>query len=319
MGADAALARAIDDSKAWGAELAQQRSSWYRPLAPELVSHLLTRVAKIPPEPAPVTELRLTGNDRSAWSEHFTPALHDLESGRGFVIFDRLPVERLSEREATGLYWLIGQFLGEPMEQNVQGTLLYDVRDTGQDLASGARFSVTSYESSFHTDNSFGEAVLDYVGLLCLRTAKSGGASQNVSGHAVCRTLQRENPGVLEILASPFHVDRRGGVREGEAPTVRRPVVAWNDSELLIRYLRYWIEAGHDKAGEPLTADQRQALDTLDGVLQRPELRVEFELQPGQIYFINNRWILHNRTAFTDHPETELRRYLVRLWLQATT
>jgi len=35
------------------------------------------------------------------------------------------------------------------------------------------------------------------------------------------------------------------------------------------------------------------------------------------MYFINNRWILHNRTAFTDHPELEQRRHLVRLWLRA--
>ena len=54
---------------------------------------------------------------------------------------------------------MIGQLLGEPIAQNVQGTLLYDVRDSGQDVARGARFSVTNYESSFHTDNSFGEAV----------------------------------------------------------------------------------------------------------------------------------------------------------------
>lgn len=29
----------------------------------------------------------------------------------------------------------------------------------------------------------------------------------------------------------------------------------------------------------------------------------------------NNRWILHNRTAFEDHAEPELRRHYVRLWL----
>jgi hypothetical protein len=34
------------------------------------------------------------------------------------------------------------------------------------------------------------------------------------------------------------------------------------------------------------------------------------------MYFINNRWILHNRTAFIDHSELEQRRHLVRLWLQ---
>jgi alpha-ketoglutarate-dependent taurine dioxygenase len=309
----------IDEDRAWGAELADRRASWYRPLAPELISHLMSRVAPWSSEPAALTKLRLTAEDRALWEPHFALARHDLEKGRGFVILDHLPLDDCSIREVTGLYWLVGQYFGEPMEQNVQGTLLYDVWDTGQDIASGARFSVTRYESSFHTDNSFGDSIVDYVGLLCLRAAKLGGTSQNVSGHRVCEVLRREHPDVLKALSSPFHVDRRGGIREGELPTVRRPVVAWNESGLLIRYLRYWIEAGHVKVAEPLTAAQRQALDILDGVVQRPDLRVEFALQPGQICFINNRWILHNRTEFTDYPEPELRRHFARLWLRAQT
>src|SRR5262249_12037665 len=123
-----------------------------------------------------------------------------------------LPRRDLSQREAVALYWLYGQLLGEPFAQNVQGTLLYDVRDTGQDVASGARFSVTSYESSFHTDNSFGDSILDYVGLLCLKTAKSGGVSQNVSGLAAVNLLRRGGPEVLGKLFEAPRGDRRGGL-----------------------------------------------------------------------------------------------------------
>jgi len=300
----------------WGAELADNPRAWRHPLPDGLISTLLARVANSSSADQPVTTLRLTDADRTAWGQHFVPALRDLETGRGFVIFDSLPVEDLSLRQSTALYWLIGQFLGEPLEQNVEGWLLYHVRDMGRDVASGARFSVTNYESSFHTDNSFGETILDYVGLLCLKTAKQGGVSQNVSGHAVYDVLRRQHADVLQTLSQPYHVDRRGGFREGESPTVRRPVISWNESELLIRYLRYWIEVGHDKAGEPLTDAQRLALDVLDEVLKRPELRVEFSLRPGEMYFINNRWILHNRTAFTDHADPEQRRHLVRLWLR---
>ena len=46
-----------------------------------------------------------------------------------------------------------------------------------QDVRQGARFSVTSTESSFHTDNSFGTTLLDYVGLLCLNAARVGGST----------------------------------------------------------------------------------------------------------------------------------------------
>jgi alpha-ketoglutarate-dependent taurine dioxygenase len=245
------------------------------------------------------------------------PALDALERGRGFVILHGLQPGAYTAAELQTVYWLVGQLLGRPMEQNIQGTLLYDVRDTGQDVRYGARFSVTNAESTFHTDNSFGAEVLDYVGLLCLQTARSGGLSQVVSGYSVCEELRARHPEVLEILARPFHIDRRGGVRPGEAPTIRQPILHWDGAGLTYRYLRYWIETGQEKAGEPLTPAQREALDVLDGVLTDPALRVEFNLRPGDQFFINNRWIFHNRTGFEDHPEPARRRHYVRLWLRA--
>jgi alpha-ketoglutarate-dependent taurine dioxygenase len=216
----------------------------------------------------------------------------------------------------TLFYWLIGDMMGQPIEQNVQGTLFYDVRDTGQDVRYGARFSVTNSESSFHTDNSFGADVLDYVGLLCLNSAKAGGASQIVSGFAAQNELRERFPEALQVLRQPFHVDRRGGLRPGDEPTVRFPALTGDNSELVIRYLRYWIEVGHEKAGLPLTSEQTSALDVLDRVASEPKMRVEFEMKPGEMLFVNNRWILHNRTAFEDHAEPERRRHLIRLWVR---
>jgi alpha-ketoglutarate-dependent taurine dioxygenase len=138
-----------------------------------------------------------------------------------------------------------------------------------------------------------------------------------VSGFSVHNELLARYPDFLQILYQPWHMDRRGGLRSGEAPTVRYPVLSWDECGLTFRYLRYWIEAGHTKIEQPLSDNQRRALDALDEVLNQPELRVEFALEPGDLYFINNRWILHNRTAFEDHTEPEQRRHLIRLWLQS--
>src|SRR5262249_32750267 len=146
-------------------------------------------------------------------------------TGRGFAILRGPAPDESSPEQARALYWLTGRLLGEPVAQNVQGVLLYDVRDTGQDVARGARFSVTNCEISFNADYAFGGGAVDCVGLLCLRPARSGGASQLVSGHAVHDCLRREAPDVLEVLARPFHFDRRGGVRDGEAATARFPVL----------------------------------------------------------------------------------------------
>jgi alpha-ketoglutarate-dependent taurine dioxygenase len=306
---DAVLA--ANDPRTWRADTLDAPPSWYVPLP----GPCLEALAEVVPALAdrPVTDTTLPPWLRAACIEALAPARAALEHGRGFVILQ--DNDSLSERERRLLYWLAGLALGRPLVQNVQGTLLYDVCDTGQDVRYGARFSVTNAESSFHTDGSFMPDVVDYVGLLCLKTARRGGRSQLVSGRAVHDELRTRRPDVLAVLAHPFHVERRGGVRPGEAPTARYPVLHAERGGLLWRYLRYWIEAGHQRAGEPLSPAQGEALDVLDGVLRQPGLHVEFDLAPGEMLFINNRWLLHNRTAFEDHAEPERRRHLVRLWL----
>jgi alpha-ketoglutarate-dependent taurine dioxygenase len=302
------------DARAWRTDTIDDPRGWYYTLSDSCLAAL--RETARAGRGCSVTQLR-PGNDlRAAYAVEFRPILDALEGKRGFAIIAGPSPDPSSPQESVALYWLMGQMLGEPMAQNIEGVLLYDVRDTGRPLAEGARFSVTNYESSFHTDNSFGDAVLDYVGLLCLSPARSGGLSQVVSGWAVYDCLRRESPAVLDTLARPFYFDRRGGVRAGEAPTAHFPILARTERGPLFRYLRYWIEAGHEKAGVSLTREQVQALDTLDGVLARPGLRAEFALKPGDQFFVNNRWVLHNRTAFEDHADPARRRHLVRLWLR---
>ncbi len=253
------------------------------------------------------------GGSMPAASRKWRRSARRLEDGRGFAIVHGLPSYSADEMQAA--YWLVGQLLGRPVEQNVQGTLLYDVRNEGQSVQYGARFSVTNAETGYHTDNSFGETIIDYVGLLCLQTAHEGGLNQVVSGYTLHNELLARHPDVLATLYEPFHFDRRGGVKPGDAPTVVYPILRWAGRGLECRYLRYWIDAGHAKAGQPLTAAQQRALDVLDAVAREPHLHVEFGLQPGDMLFANNRWLLHNRSAFADHAEPERRRHLVRLWL----
>jgi alpha-ketoglutarate-dependent taurine dioxygenase len=309
------LREMITGPRAWRADTIDERERWYLPLTQSFGKALASTVAELRRRPRPLTELQALGTPCSACRDELGPARDALERGRGFVILRGLPDGPYATEELKCMYWLIGQLLGQPFAQNVQGTLLYDVADYGQDVRQGARFSVTNAESSFHTDNSFGAEVCDYVGLLCVQPAQTGGLSQLVSGYSVHNSLLTENPDALALLYESFHVDRRGGVRPGESPTIQAPVIAWDGRELLFRYFRSWIEAGHDKVGQPLLPAQRAALEALDCAAAAPELRVEFALERGDLFFINNRWLLHNRTAFTDFPDLARRRHLVRLWL----
>src|SRR5690349_12008568 len=167
----------LSDRRAWRANTLAG-DSWYYPLSDSCLAALEESLRDLPD---PVTDLRVTEEQRAACRACLEPVRRALEHGSGVAVIDRLPVERYSADEAKALYWLLGQLLGRPFEQNVQGTLLYDVRDTGQDVRSGARYSVTNADTGFHTDNSFGAGVCDYVGLLCLSDARKGGLSQLVN------------------------------------------------------------------------------------------------------------------------------------------
>jgi len=306
----------IDDTRAWRADTVGDATSWVWQLPDDWLASLtdLNREQRVP-----VTEIRLRESIRNTLREPLQPVCDSLESGRGFVILDRLRVERDSLVQVLESYWLIGQSLGQPFEQNIEGTLLYDVRDTGRDVAQGARFSVTNAESSFHTDSAFSQRMPDYVGLLCLKTAKSGGRSQLVSAYSLHNALLANHPDVLEILSQPFLFDRRGQFNEGELSYGSYPILCWDDHELTARYLHYYIQVGHESAKQPLTVDQRRALDVLQDLLDGDEFRVQFDLEPGQLLFTNNHWILHNRTSFEDHPDPQDRRHFVRLWLVRTS
>lgn len=303
---DPVIRTLLTGPSAWRADTVDAAKSWYVRIPERLLAATLD--AKDPPAS------RYSEAIREDCLAHLQALNDALERGRGFVILTA-PEREFSEEQWRKLYWMIGLELGQPVEQNVQGTLLYDVRDTGQDVRYGARFSVTNAESSFHTDASFFDNVVDYVGLLCLQPARAGGVSQLVSGCSVHNELLTRFPEQLAVLYQPFHVDRRGGVRPGESPTAQFPVLSEHADGILFRYLRYWIEAGHGRIEQPLTAPQREALDTLDRVLAEPSLRVEFTMRRGDALLFNNRWLLHNRTAFEDFTEPERRRHLVRLWL----
>jgi alpha-ketoglutarate-dependent taurine dioxygenase len=310
------MTQMITNARAWTIASIDEPACWYYPL-PDACWLVFEQIrGGQQANPQPLMEIQLRDTVCAICAEALRPVRTVLEAGRGFAIVEG-PTERLSAVDAQLLYWIVGHGLGRPFAQNVHGTMLYDVYDSGQDLSQGARFSVTNYESSFHTDNSFGDDILDYVGLLCLQTAKTGGRSQVLSGYAVHNDLLTNHADALATLYEPFHIDRRGGTREGETSTIQFPVMQQHHDELLVRYLRHWIEAGHEKIGVPLSAGQKHALDVMDSVMRRHELHIQFDLKAGQMYFINNRWILHNRTAFADYPELERRRHLVRLWLQA--
>ena len=305
----------IEDHRAWTADSIGQDRPGCLHLDQRVWDLIDPEVQAWRKDPQPITEVRLSETQCQVGGELLAEVMRMLEAGYGFVLLDRIPLDRYSHEEAKLAYWLIGQFMGQPFEQNVKGTSLYDVRDAGGDLSKGSRFSITNERTSFHTDGSFNQVIADHVGLLCLFTAKSGGESQMMSAYSLHNRLMERNPELLEVLYQPFHVDRRGEFEEGESPTSEQPVFHWDGSELTMRYLNYYIHVGHREMDLPLSDAQQKALGVIEDLLEEKDLFVEFSVEPGQMLFCNNHGILHNRNAYEDFGDPELRRHYVRLWL----
>lgn len=306
----------LKDGRGWDANTIDPSDSWVCTLSEFCLSTMKDFIGNFQGNFLSMKEECLGDKQHYGFSEYLDPVLNSLNFGRGFAVLEKISLERFSIEEALFIYWIIGQFFGKPLEQDINGSLLYDVRDTGQDVGQGARFSLTNSESSFHTDNAFGTSIPDFIGLLCLQKAKSGGQSQLVSAIKLHNELVEDHPDVLETLYKPFFFDRRGQFRAGEDPVSQFPICSWNGQELTFRYLNYYIQVGHRVAGVGFSQNQRAALEILEELLCCPKFRVEFDLLPGQILLTNNRWILHNRTAFIDHIQEKDRRHFVRLWLR---
>ena len=134
-----------------------------------------------------------------------------LDEGPGVVVVDRIPIEELSgRRQIEAVFWLLAGMIGRPVVQTLDGQVLLEVTDTGVKKRIGVRGFRTNVAQPPHVDNSFNQAPPDHVSLLCLRTAREGGASRFVSFHAVHNVLLAEHPRLLERLYRPFYQDRQG-------------------------------------------------------------------------------------------------------------
>ena len=240
-----------------------------------------------------------------------------LDHGRCFAIVDRLPMDEMGAAEATAIYWLLSSTVSRPVAQKLDGTMIYDVLDTGQQAlpGSGVRPDKTNIEIRFHNDNAYNDAPPDYVGLLCLRKAQSGGHSRVISFHTVHNVLQERHPDRLKRLYQPFWFDRQREFRPGESPVFAAPVFE-EGGEPKARFSVHQINGGYSLRGEPIDrAGEAALMATLD-IFEEDGLSVDFDLEPGQIQFVDNRTLGHSRTAFIDDPDPDRRRHLVRLWMR---
>ena len=235
-----------------------------------------------------------------------------LLDGRGFVRISALDVDRYSDEELTLLYWGIGLHLGDPWPQNHFGHVLGDVTDQGKtiDDPTARGNELGQIALGYHTDGS------DLVGLLCLRTPKTGGLSCVANAVAIHNVMVRDHPDLAEALYGDLPSDLRGQHQPGHRPHFTMPTFTAHHGRLFVRFIPAYILASQRHPDAPrLTATDKAAIAKLSELANDPQFNVVMDLQPGEMQFINNYHVLHGRTAYEDDPATGHKRHLKRLWL----
>src|SRR5262245_9575895 len=302
----------VEGPTVWYGPDMMRRSDWIHTLSATDVGEIERAMRPLADRQADIARIGKADFPLPGLAPKLAAICEELLHGRGFAVLRGLPVERWSMREATTAYFGIGSHFGSARSQNAKGHVLGHVRDLGLNAERDptARVYQTRERQTYHTDSC------DVVGLLCLETAKSGGASALVSSMTIYNEMLKRRPDLLPCLFQAMHTDRRGEVPAGQKPWHDTPVFSWYEGHLSALYARRYIESARRfPEVPPLTPEQTEALDLFDALAEDAALNMQMTFRPGDIQWVHNHTMLHDRTAFEDWPEPERKRHLLRLWL----
>jgi alpha-ketoglutarate-dependent taurine dioxygenase len=309
----AMLDREITDPRAWTRDTVQA-ADWTVPLSDVAIAEVLSLAEMVARQPLPVLMLSPDQFPLPACRETMARVKAILRDGIGVTLVDRLPLDRLTKEQAVAAHWVLGQLIATPVAQKWDGTMIYDVTDTGRQHGYGVRGSWTNVELSFHTDNSFGVAPPDYVGLLCLMPAREGGISRFCSLYTVHNEMRRRYPRQLARLYRPFYYDRQAEHAPGAPKVARTSCLRYEGGRLHARFAPFLVQKGHALMETPLDVEAEDALEALADVMSDTRLWMEFTIERGQLQYLNNQEFAHYRSEFKD-DETR-KRHLIRLWFR---
>ena len=248
--------------------------------------------------------------------EYLAPLLANIRDellyGRGFIVLRGWPIKKFGKRASALALWAIGQYLGDgALSQNKHGHVLGHVTDLGETRNDPTqRGPYSSEEIPFHVD------CCDIVGLLCLETSQYGGESSLVSSITVHNEMLKRRPDLVKILYEPLYRDRRDEIPPGMRPWYRLAVFHVHKGYFSASIEPTYIGSAHRFKEVPeMTPLQKEAVGMVQALSE--ELRFDTGFKRGDIQFCNNHVIFHTRRAYQDHPNSQKKRHLLRLWLKA--
>ncbi len=150
-----------------------------------------------------------------------------------------------------------------------------------------------------HTDNPYRDPVPTLQLLACLENSADGGESLVVDGFRAAQLLRDEAPDDFALLARYCARFEFAGSRDVRL-RARRPVLELAPDGALVavrfnnRSAAPFTDIPYDAMAAYYAAYRRFA-----GILERSDLAVEFRLEPGELFIVDNTRVLHSRRAFS--------------------
>jgi len=300
------LREPLSIAAAWKGSELRQRDDWRETLTDADIAELEGAIATAKQTRKPMGDLTKKDFPLPTFSNKIARWREEVRSGRGFHVLRGIPAERWPQNDTEIFFWCFGQHFGIPGAQNPQADLLGHVRDTGES-PDEVRHYRTNVNINFHCDAA------DVVGLLCLRRAKRGGQSRIASSISVYNELLRRRPDMIDRLYEPFMMDTKG---EGGVRYIPVRPCCFDEGRLRTFYHTDYFRSALDFGGRLLlSTEDRALLDLYNDVADSPDFSLDMDLDPGDVQLLSNHTVLHARTDYEDHPEPELKRHLLRLWI----
>jgi|SaaInlV_125m_DNA_1040241.scaffolds.fasta_scaffold25141_2 hypothetical protein len=203
--------------------------------------------------------------------------------------------------------------LGDPIPHNsMPNSFVWDIKPVKDSKNTFVTHSELDLEAELHTDSSFVDNPEDYFCLYSIKKSVcNGGESLLLSKDDLLKELRKTETGikaeeVFKTKKFPFAV-----------PTVFKEGHELQDENLYaqdyiltgdgIRFRSDVIEKVLQFAPQLIDAEQLEALGVLQRILEHSTAVKRFLLEEGDLVMINNKTMLHGRTAFNDSNRHLLR------------
>ena len=308
------MRKPIASPAAWKGPELFDRADWLHELDSDEVAEVQAALGRVDAAGLELEKITPQSFPLPRLSRRLATIQDSLENGPGAALVRGWPAADFDLEANRRVHWGISRHLGTPVSQSTTGEKIFHVQNRGYAPSDPRdRGPSSSRALRFHSDRC------DVLGFLCVRPARSGGDSFLVSTPAIHDEILARRPDLLEELYGRWYYKTHNVDRANPNPWCHQPIFADVDGKFVGYLLRVLIDRAYELPELPdMTPSQRQALDLVDELCADPAYHARFRQDAGDILFANNFTTLHSRSEFEDHPDPELRRLILRIWLAVT-